>query len=465
MTSIPANVQNFPAGNRTGQPKVQAAESKEDFGKVLDRQKTGTSGDSSVKAPKQTKGSTDEAVKTQGQKETPQEAEAVEAVQAEGGETVTGETDVAQKQQPETDEMIRPETDMAADIPVENELPEEGLEQLMEILQSAILQIQELLTQQLNISPQELEQLMRQKGFTDVQLLQPETVSQLILDATGAEDSMALVMDEDLYQSQQTIIQGFQEITQKLETELKEEGGLQKTLESLKSLGNSVESQTVQESGAAEENFRQENQEQPEQGREHESAQSQHQNTVGQVLYQNYTSQAQSQAVTGQPGAVTFSSGAAYAQTPETQQVMDQILDYMKVSMKPEDTVLNMQLHPENLGTLHIQISAREGVMTAHFTATSEAVKTVLENQMVVLRENFEQQDIKVDAIEVTVETHQFESNLEQGRNRGEEEQGRRPRRRRLDMSGLESAEELPEQDKIVAEMMAANGSSVDYLV
>lgn len=276
---------------------------------------------------------------------------------------------------------------------------------------------------------------------------------------------MALVMDEDLYQSQQTIIQGFQEITQKLETELKEEGGLQKTLESLKSLGNSVESQTVQESGAAEENFRQENQEQPEQGREHESAQSQHQNTVGQVLYQNYTSQAQSQAVTGQPGAVTFSSGAAYAQTPETQQVMDQILDYMKVSMKPEDTVLNMQLHPENLGTLHIQISAREGVMTAHFTATSEAVKTVLENQMVVLRENFEQQDIKVDAIEVTVETHQFESNLEQGRNRGEEEQGRRPRRRRLDMSGLESAEELPEQDKIVAEMMAANGSSVDYLV
>ncbi len=465
MTSIPANVQNFPAGNRTGQPKVQAAESKEDFGKVLDRQKTGTSGDSSVKAPKQAKGSTDEAVKTQGQKETPQEAEAVEAVQAEGGETVTGETDVAQKQQPETDEMIRPETDMAADIPVENELPEEGLEQLMEILQSAILQIQELLTQQLNISPQELEQLMRQKGFTDVQLLQPETVSQLILDATGAEDSMALVMDEDLYQSQQTIIQGFQEITQKLETELKEEGGLQKTLESLKSLGNSVESQTVQESGAAEENFRQENQEQPEQGREHESAQSQHQNTVGQVLYQNYTSQAQSQAVTGQPGAVTFSSGAAYAQTPETQQVMDQILDYMKVSMKPEDTVLNMQLHPENLGTLHIQISAREGVMTAHFTATSEAVKTVLENQMVVLRENFEQQDIKVDAIEVTVETHQFESNLEQGRNRGEEEQGRRPRRRRLDMSGLESAEELPEQDKIVAEMMAANGSSVDYLV
>ena len=186
---------------------------------------------------------------------------------------------------------------------------------------------------------------------------------------------------------------------------------------------------------------------------------------TGQVFYQNYTSQAQTQAVTGQTGATAFPSGPDYVQTPDTQQVMNQILDYMKVSMRPEDTVLNMQLHPENLGTLHIQISAREGVMTAHFTATSEAVKTVLENQMAVLRENFEQQDIKVDAIEVTVETHQFESNLEQGRQRGEEEQSRKPRRRRLDVSGLESGEELEEPDQIVAEMMAANGSSVDYLV
>ncbi len=102
--------------------------------------------------------------------------------------------------------------------------------------------------------------------------------------------------------------------------------------------------------------------------------------------------------------------------------------------------------------------------MTAHFTASSEAVKAVLENQMIVLKENFEQQDIKVDAIEVTVQTHQFESNLEQGRQRGEEESGRKPRRRRLDVNSLESGEELTEPDQILTEMMAASGSSVDYL-
>ncbi len=458
MTSIPANVQNFPAGNRTGQHKVQTSESKEDFGKVLDRQKTGTSLESSVKTPNQTNGPADETVKTQGQNETSQEAEAADAVQAEDGETGTGEIVVDKQQSENTGDVA--ETEPVADATVESLLPEEGLEQVMEVLQSAILQIRELLMQQLNISPQELEQLMRQRGFTEMQLLQPETVGKLILDATGAQDSMTLVMDENLYQTQQTINQGYQEIVHTLETDLKEEGGLQKTLESLE---NSIDSQKVQEPGAAD-ILRQE---QPgtDRGQEDTRDHSHSQDVTGQVFYQNYTSQAQTQAVTGQTGATAFPSGPDYVQTPDTQQVMNQILDYMKVSMRPEDTVLNMQLHPENLGTLHIQISAREGVMTAHFTATSEAVKTVLENQMAVLRENFEQQDIKVDAIEVTVETHQFESNLEQGRQRGEEEQSRKPRRRRLDVSGLESGEELEEPDQIVAEMMAANGSSVDYLV
>ena len=460
MTSIPANVQNFLAGSRTGQPKVQAAESKEDFSKVLDRQKTGTPKENSANAPKQTKVSGSETAKAQGQTETPQEAEAGKAVQTEGGEVKTDEVAAGQNQQQETVETVgQPDKEISEGLS-EGELSEETLEQVMEILQSAILQIQELLMQQLNISPQELEQLMRKEGFTELQLLQPETVNQLILEATGAEDSVALVMDESLYRSQQAITQGFQDIVQgvthSLEEELKDEGGLTKALESLE---NVVSGKLMQDNGVAAQGLQQESG-QEKQGRQE---QSQDQSVTGQVFYQNYTSQAQNQAAVS-ASAATTAAGGAYAEIPDSQQVMNQILDYMKVSMKPEDTVLNMQLHPENLGTLHIQITAREGIMTAHFTASSEAVKTVLENQMIVLKENFEQQDIKVDAIEVTVETHQFESNLEQGRQRGEEESGRRPKRRKLDVNSLEAGEELTESDQILTEMMAASGSSVDYL-
>lgn len=459
MTSIPANVQSYLAGSRTGQPKVQAAESKEDFSKVLDKQKAGTIKENSAKAPKQTEVSNGETAKSQGKTDTPREAEANKAAQTEGGEVKTEEIAAGQGQQQETVEATgQPEKEVAGE-PLKEELSGEGLEQVMEILQSAILQIQELLMQQLHINPQELEQLMQKEGFTELQLLQLETVNQLILDATGAEDSMMLVMDENLYQSQRTITQGFQEITRELEGELKDEGGLPKVLESLENMS----AEPLQETGNAAESLQQKDAQGKQDRQEHDGEKSQNQSVTGPVLYQNYTSQAQNQMIAS-ASTSTAATGAAYAEVPDTQQVMNQILDYMKVSMKPEDTVLSMQLHPENLGTLHIQITAREGIMTAHFTASSEAVKTVLENQIMVLRENFEQQDIKVDAIEVTVETHQFESNLEQGRQRGEEESGRKPRRRKLDASSFESGEELTEPDQILTEMMAASGTSVDYL-
>lgn len=461
MTSIPANVQKYLATSRTEQPKAQAAESKGDFGKVFDKQKTGAAGDSGVKASQQTQVreagntsqqgevSTQENVKTSGQSENGQ-ASVEETTQQQN--QVTEPTKVSDRSQVE---------ESMAELPVEAPSTEEpgDLEQVMEVLQSAILQIQQLLTQQLDMSMDDLKQLMQEKGITDLQLLQPETVNQLVLDATGTEDPLSLVMDEGLYQSQQTINRDFGEITQQLKQELEKDGEeLPKVLEKLENSMSSVSSNAVQKTEVTAENPQQDKSQEhdePARGR------GQEQNVTGQVFYQNYT--AQNQTV-GQINAMAVGREATYVEIPDSQQIMNQVLDHMKVSMRPESTVLDMQLHPESLGTLHVQISAREGIMTAHFTASSEAVKTVLENQMVVLKENFLQQDIKVEAIEVTVETHQFEGNLDQNRQRGDEEAGRRPKRRQLDVSSLESGEELTESEQIITEMMAANGNTVDYL-
>ncbi|MDE7225209.1 MAG: flagellar hook-length control protein FliK, partial [Acetatifactor sp.] len=253
--------------------------------------------------------------------------------------------------------------------------------------------------------------------------------------------------------------QEFQEITRQLKQDMEANGEeLPRVLEKLE---NSINTMEVQKPEAATENMQQ-GEMQGHDRLEHDKGKDR--NVTGQVFYQNYTAQAQNQTV-GQQISVMASAGeSAYVEAQESRQIMNQVLDYMKVSMRPEDTVLDMHLHPESLGSLHIQISAREGVMTAHFTASSEAVKNVLETQMAVLKENFLQQDIKVEAIEVTVESHQFEDNLEQGRQRNEEEAGRRPKRRRLDISSLEAGEELTESEQIITEMMAANGNTVDYL-
>lgn len=460
MTSIPANVQNYLAAGRTEQPKVQTTESKEDFGKVLDKQKAGTAKDNGVKAPQQP----EKAGNVSQQKEIAGKDEVNVSEQPEGDQTSVEETPVEETglQQEDASELTevfdQPETeDVRVEVPVETPPAEqqEDLEEVMEVLQSAILQIQELLTQQLDMTPEELKQFMQEKGITELQLLQPEVVNSLVLEAAGAEDPLSLVMDEKLYQCQQIITKEFKEITQQMNQEL-EEGGkeLSKVLEELEN------GMGVQKPEAMTENSWQGSaREHDEPGRERRQGQM----AADQVVYQNYTPQAQNQAAS-QVNAMVVGREPAYVTTQDSQQIVSQILDYMKVSMRPEDTVLDMHLHPESLGTLHIQISAREGVMTAHFTASSEAVKAVLENQMIVLKENFQQQDIKVDAIEVTVETHQFEGSLEQGSQRSEEEAGRRPKRRRLDIGSLESGEELTESEQIITEMMAANGNTVDYL-
>lgn len=466
MTSIPANVQKYLAGSRTEQPKAQAAESKQDFGKVLDKQKTGTPRDDGAKAtqPRQVR-ETDGVPK---QEEAPVQGDAKAVEQPGDGQMQPEEVVSQQDQTTEPTEVTgQVETEQfTEEVPAETlpaEEPED-LEQVMEVLQSAILQIQELLTQQLDMTPEDLKQLMQEKGITELDLLQPETVNQLVLDAAGAEDNLSLVMDENLYQSQQTITREFREITQQLKQDLEKDGEeLPRVIEKLENSMSGMEVQRPEATAATTENPQQSDMrgehDRSEQDRGHDR------NVTGQVFYQNYTAQAQNQT-TGQQISVMAPAGeSAYVEAQESRQIMNQVLDYMKVSMRPENTVLDMHLHPESLGTLHIQISAREGIMTAHFTASSEAVKSVLENQMAVLKENFLQQDIKVEAIEVTVETHQFEDNLEQGRQRNEEEAGRRPKRRRLDISSLESGEELTESEQIITEMMAADGNTVDYLV
>ena len=68
--------------------------------------------------------------------------------------------------------------------------------------------------------------------------------------------------------------------------------------------------------------------------------------------------------------------------------------------------------------------------------------------------------------MEVTIASHSFEQNLESGQNDPGSENGRPARRtRRIDLGGdgeLDTSS-MEEDERIAAEMMAANGNKVDY--
>ena len=149
----------------------------------------------------------------------------------------------------------------------------------------------------------------------------------------------------------------------------------------------------------------------------------------------------------------------------DAQRILDQITESIKVDISNELSEVNLKLHPESLGNVSVKISANhEGILTAHFTAQNESVKAIIESQAVVLREALESKGVTVEAIEVAVQSHEFERNLsDQGKRQGSEERPGRRGVRRINLT--EDSAEVSENpdDEILKEMMAQNGNTIDY--
>lgn len=148
--------------------------------------------------------------------------------------------------------------------------------------------------------------------------------------------------------------------------------------------------------------------------------------------------------------------------------VINQMTESIQAEVTPETSEINLRLHPESLGSVTVKVSQNhEGVMRAQFTTQNESVKAIVESQAIYLKETLESKGVKVEAVEVLVQSHEFERNLsDQNRQNGANEQkGRnRNRIRRIDLTeGIEGLAEGSEEDTIVKEMMAANGNTIDY--
>lgn len=177
---------------------------------------------------------------------------------------------------------------------------------------------------------------------------------------------------------------------------------------------------------------------------------------------------AQNRVTFNQPENTQVESFETMTHATQTEEIADQILEYMKVQMKEDVTELEMQLHPASLGNVHVSLVSREGNITAQFTAQNEAVKAVMETQLVQLKEQFEEQGIKVDAVEVAVSNHQFEKQYNGEEHRESQKNERnRVRTRRINLEEL-SEEELDklltDEEMLQADMMRKNGNTVDFM-
>ena len=70
-------------------------------------------------------------------------------------------------------------------------------------------------------------------------------------------------------------------------------------------------------------------------------------------------------------------------------------------------------LHAEHLGKINLNVATRNGVITATITAQNESVKAAIENQVIQLKESMNNQGLKVENVEATVASHEFNMNYD----------------------------------------------------
>ncbi len=350
-----------------------------------------------------------------------------------------------------------------------------------EVLEKAGGEMVAALAAQMGISEDAVREAMDALGMTDVSLLDAKNLKSLMVELTEGADDMSLLTDGDFYQSVMEALGTLEDIAGEVqeETGMSQEEFNAAVMEAQKRLAEEVPEEvqevSVQDLQEGEntdseavklsvqkpeltENARTETVAQKDAPKQEDTGKNSESPFMGNS-YQAQNVEQQAQALKAAEAEKAFSM-------TDTQEIMDQILDYMKVSVKPELTSLEMQLHPESLGTLHIQISNKEGAVTAQFIAQNESVRAVLESQMMELRENLEQQGVKVEAVEVTIAQYSLDRNPDG--NEASSDQGRRGRKgvRNLNLGeiDLDEEEDLTEEERLTAEMMQSEGSTVNYM-
>lgn len=160
---------------------------------------------------------------------------------------------------------------------------------------------------------------------------------------------------------------------------------------------------------------------------------------------------------------------SARPDTVRMQQMVDivnQVVEKIKVSLGTESTSMEMQLNPEHLGKVLLNVSSKNGMMTAVFSVQSEEAKAALESQMFTLRENLELRELKVDAVEVNVSDFDFSRSdqaMDGGQSKADDGNGKQMKFDFGDDSSDESAISNEEKEAVRKQVMRDNGSQIDF--
>ena len=427
----------------------------------------------------------EDAVKTVDVKDNNQEA-----ISTEGTETNVTEAEVIAAsviENPIMDLVVTPETDT----------------ELLSAIDSNVKDLISQITENFDISEEDIVNAMQVLGLMATDLLNPSVIPQVITQAMGQEASVDLITDSDIYTSLQDLMEGAESMKDGLmnEFDLSEEelnAALNDAAESFKNrledtMGMkqeenpepevitkddfasnllSKELKAPQSEAFTEESSVEiplENKVELNNTGSGTSKESGNKSLFGESAQsQNLFNQVMNNITEAAANVESFSD-TSYTDRAQMENIVRQITEKITISAGAGETSMELALHPASLGNVNILLTSGKDGIVAKFTAQNQIVKEAVESQMVQLTQKFEEQGIKVTSVEVTIASHGFEQNLEQGNERRSDESAEGKKTRTLRRINLTEAldDELDnitsDAERIAVQMMAHNGNSVDY--
>lgn len=395
-----------------------------------------------------------------------------------------------------------PKKDAAAEKAAEGkgatgEEPEENVI-TQEIVCIITVTIRQIVIEGASLTPEQLEDALKACDLNELQLLDPQNLQKLLLSMTQTGDVTEFLTDESLINTYQVVENALAELS--LDDYGISREQLKQFMEAAQQAALSVEEATMagmpdggEDAAVSKQTLRPETAAQQDpladklvvedqrtetamempadaqkQGAEDETAAGEESRTVSERTQKEPFHKADT--VTGQFAQQlaehsTTVTGSGTETVVMYRQIVTQIVEQVRVVIRPDQTHMTMQLEPENLGKLMFQVTAKQGAVTAHFVVENELAKEAIEANLEVLKQTLQEQGTKVESVEVTISDFSLEKQKMQQDTEKREEQNENPKnvRKQIRLEELEEAEELSQEDEVIANAMLQSGATVEF--
>lgn len=354
---------------------------------------------------------------------------------------------------------------------------------LKEDVAQAVSDIKDKIKETMDVSDEDIENAIEQLGIGIVDLLDPQSVTDLVIALSGNSDSLEFLTDASAVANLEDIINTVDEVTQNLTETYNID--ITSVKDIVKDFENDSDKAVASEQPVNKQITDYQDDKQNEKAVTEDTKES-----ITDVIAEKtevkseaaFTDEKKNDSDThlqdkNNDGIEKITSDMTQSIQKAFSEVVDetsavnevdivrQVVEQIKVTTTQQLSSIEVMLNPENLGKVHVAVIAKQGIVTAQLTAQNEQVKAALENQMTALKEQFNNQGVKVEAVEITVQSHGFESEQNLEGNNSNQAQQEKKSHRKLDLSSLEGLDESDmTSEEIRAKDAIVNGnSSVEY--